>query len=53
MKNANARLTCWALAVQPYQFDIVHRRGTLNGNADGLSRAGHLLGGRDVVNCGP
>ena len=38
MKNANGRLTRWALAVQPFSFDIVHRSGSHNGNADGLSR---------------
>ncbi|XP_064389549.1 uncharacterized protein LOC135337548 [Halichondria panicea] len=49
MQNANARLTRWALAIQPYQLEITHRRGVSNGNADGLSRAGPLLGGRDVA----
>ena len=38
MKSSNARLTRWALAIQPYQFEIKHRRGQENGNADGLSR---------------
>ena len=38
MKNANQRLTRWALAVQPFCFEIHHRRGSLNKNADGLSR---------------
>ena len=38
MKNANARLTRWALSLQPYHFTIGHRTGTQNGNADGLSR---------------
>ena len=28
----------WALALQEYDFDIVHRKGSLNGNADALSR---------------
>ena len=28
----------WALALQPYQFRVVHRPGTQNGNVDGLSR---------------
>ena len=36
-KNSNARLTRWALAIQPYQFEIKHRQGQENGNADGLS----------------
>ncbi len=38
MQNANPRLTRWALAVQPFSFQIVHRPGRLHGNADGLSR---------------
>ena len=28
----------WALALQEYDFDIVHRKGSLNSNADALSR---------------
>ena len=39
LKEKNARLTRWSLALQPYTFEIVHRAGTANGNADGLSRA--------------
>ena len=31
----------WALALQEYTFKIVHRKGTLNGNADALSRRPH------------
>ena len=38
MKNNNQRLTRWALAVQPYCFEICHHSGHKNGNADGLSR---------------
>ena len=38
MKNNNPRLTRWALAVQPYKMTVSHRRGSHNGNADGLSR---------------
>ena len=29
----------WALAIQEYDFDIVYRKGSMNGNADALSRA--------------
>ena len=39
VRDKNARLTRWSLALQPYDFDIVYRKGTANGNADGLSRA--------------
>ena len=38
MKNANARLTRWGLAAQPYSFVIKHRSESQNGNADGLLR---------------
>ena len=31
-------LSCWALAMQEYTFDIVYRKGTENTNADSLSR---------------
>lgn len=38
MKNANSRLTRWALAVQPYSFTVLHKPGLQHCNADGLSR---------------
>jgi hypothetical protein len=38
MVGTNARLTRWALCLQPYNYKIIHRAGKLNGNADGLSR---------------
>ena len=31
-------LCCWALAMQEYDFTIKYHRGSLNGNADALSR---------------
>lgn len=34
----NNRLLRWALILQPYSFEIEHRPGTENGNADALSR---------------
>ena len=37
MKDSHGRLARWALALQPYQFTIIHRAGTANANADGLS----------------
>ena len=36
-------LCWWALALQEYTFTIVHRKGTLNGNADALSRRPHSV----------
>ena len=38
LKDKNARLTRWSLALQPYTFTIEHRKGTANANADRLSR---------------
>ena len=38
LKDKNARLTQWSLALQPYTITIEHRKGTTNANADALSR---------------
>ena len=38
MKDNNPRLTHWYLVLQPYQFEVEHRPGKLNGNADAFSR---------------
>ena len=38
LKETNSRLTRWSLALQPYQFTVQHRAGTLNQNADAFSR---------------
>jgi len=38
MKDVNGRLTRWSLLLQPYDFTVIHRAGTGNANADGLSR---------------
>ena len=37
-KDKNARLTRWSLALQPYTFEVQHRKGRDNANADALSR---------------
>ncbi len=34
----NGRLMRWAMALQPYNFNVEYRKGAQNGNADGLSR---------------
>ena len=49
MKNTNHHLTRWALAVQPYRMELQHRRGSLNKNADGLSRGPLTSIGRVAV----
>ena len=49
MKNTNQRLTRWALAVQPYGMELRHRQGSLNKNADGLSRGPLTSTGRVAV----
>ena len=38
LKENNARLTRWSLALQPYTFVVEHRAWSRNGNADTLSR---------------
>ena len=37
-RKLNGRLMRWALALQDYTFNIVHRNGSKHQNADGLSR---------------
>lgn len=41
-KDLTGKLARYALKLAPYTFTIVHRAGRKNGNADGLSRLGHL-----------
>ena len=38
IKNCQGRLGRWALSLQGYNFQVIHKSGTANGNADGLSR---------------
>ena len=38
IKDASGRLMRWSLILQQYDFEIVHRPGLSNGNADALSR---------------
>ena len=56
MKNTNARLIRWSLAIQPYDYTLTHRRGVANGNADGLSRGPvdeEMMEGQDRVSPSP
>ncbi len=40
MKDTNARITRWYLALQPFQFQVIHRPGAQMAVADFLSRNG-------------
>ena len=39
VKAKNQRLLRWSLVLQEYRFQVLHRKGSENGNADALSRA--------------
>ena len=39
LKESNLCLCRWSLSLQPYQYEVVHRSGKMNMNADTLSRA--------------
>ncbi len=45
MKDTNARITRWYLALQPFKFKVIHRPGTQMTVADFLSRNGGGGGG--------
>ena len=42
IKDPTSRLARWALQLQQYDFAIIHRAGTSNGNADALSRRSYV-----------
>ncbi|XP_065416479.1 uncharacterized protein LOC135974099 [Chrysemys picta bellii] len=44
MKDNNARIMRWYLALQPYAFTVQHRAGKDHTNADFLSRMGEMEG---------
>lgn len=37
-RNIEGMLARWLATLETYDFEILHRKGTLNGNADGMSR---------------
>ncbi|KAL0194996.1 hypothetical protein M9458_008568, partial [Cirrhinus mrigala] len=48
-KETNARVTRWFLALQDFHFDVQHRSGASNVNADGLSRLWSAFAGLSGV----
>ncbi len=46
MKDTNAQITRWYLALQPFKFKVIHRPGTQMTVADFLSRNGGAAGRR-------
>ena len=38
MTGGGARVTHWALSLQPFSYSVIHRHGSRHQNADGLSR---------------
>jgi len=38
MTGGGPRITRWALALQPFSFTVLHRKGSDHLNADALSR---------------
>ncbi|KAG1926178.1 hypothetical protein F2P79_025020 [Pimephales promelas] len=54
MKDTNARITRWFLALQPFDFEVVYRTGSENCTADFLSRTPRVVsgeGGGNVTGC--
>ncbi|XP_058869672.1 uncharacterized protein LOC131720990 [Acipenser ruthenus] len=51
MKDSNARITRWYLALQPYMYHMVHRAGKDHQNADYFSREGGVMGMVDLAEC--
>lgn len=52
IKHGGARLSRWALALQPFSYTIRHREGASHSNADGLSRQGWPVDSVEGATCG-
>lgn len=48
-ENTGSRVARWAMALQQYDYDVVHRAGRANENADALSRRHYDQEGEDSV----
>ena len=51
MKDNNARITRWYLALQPFHYTVKHRAGKEHQNADFFSREGGPLGNVELAEC--
>ncbi|MGH0125867.1 UNVERIFIED_CONTAM: hypothetical protein FKN15_074287 [Acipenser sinensis] len=51
MKDNNARITRWYLALQPFHYTVKHRAGKEHQNADFFSREGGPLGNLALAEC--
>ena len=51
VKADTGRIARWALALQGYDFTVVHRKGLVNRNADALSRRAYEQEGEVDRNC--
>jgi len=38
LKKPNSKLLRWRLRLEEYDYEIIHKKGSLNSNADALSR---------------
>ncbi|KXZ45049.1 hypothetical protein GPECTOR_59g657 [Gonium pectorale] len=46
-RDLHGKLARYAIKLQPYDFEIIHKAGLRNSNVDGLSRLGHLIPSSD------
>ena len=48
ISDPTGRLTRWSLLLQQYDFEIKHRPGTANANADALSRRPYTISSQSI-----